>query len=145
MRLYLLLALTGIVAVSCSTEPETPLVAPTREDKSNAKEAAPGDNAPAAPAAAPPEPKQASIKPIEPLDLALTPDELLEYWTWKDDPNWNTDDQNRSSMFNQSELFQKDEDEDRLSIMVIPRINIEEDVTDLELDGGEVRFQLKTE
>jgi PBP1b-binding outer membrane lipoprotein LpoB len=126
MRTTVTILMISITLAGCSNETETRTQAPAKE--ANTTEATPSqkDQMPAA-------------EPRAPLDLSMPEGITTEDWEY---------DESYTQSKNQLEikkLFKQDKDDDPLSISVSPSINFNEDLNELELEGGSINVEVKTE
>jgi len=145
MRPYITLLLISIALTGCSNEPEQPAQIPAQElDADTAT--APSENEPIVTTDPTPKTGEAANEPRKPLDLSITEDELLEDWNWDEADKWDVTQQEKANLFEGEDLFRTNKQDDRMSITALPSFNLEEDedLTELEIDGGEINIEVKT-
>jgi hypothetical protein len=122
------LMLISIVLASCTSEPEPPAEMP-------AKEATDSDATPSNTETS----DQDSTETKQPLDLSMPEGFFTEDWnqtdSYREDPN----------LFEGKELFKQNTPTDTVNVSVTPGINYNEALNELEIDGGSVSIEVKTD
>jgi len=145
MRPYVTLLLISITFTGCSNEPEQPAQSP-EQDISADTASSPSENKLPVSTDRTLKTGKTTSEPRKPLDLSITEDELLEHWNWDEADKWDERHQEKANLFEGKDLFRKNKQEDRMRITALPSFNLKEDgdLSELEIDGGEVNIEVKT-
>jgi PBP1b-binding outer membrane lipoprotein LpoB len=122
------LMLISIVLAGCTSEPETPAEMPAKV--ANDSEATPSNTETS---------DQDLTETKKPLDLSMPEGFFSE--------DWNQTDSYRKgpNLFEGKDLFKQNTPTDTVNVSVTPGINYNQDLNELEIDGGSVSIEVKTD